>query len=115
MDCPHCQKELPSQPCPACQRPALAGAGFCHHCGHELPAPAGEPPLLLACDSCGRKALPAARFCPDCGQPLGHHAHEEHAGEGFDPGKRLACSDGMCIGIIGPDGKCTECGKPYEG
>ena len=29
--------------------------------------------------------------------------------------RRILCSDGNCIGIIGPDGKCKECGKPYEG
>ena len=28
---------------------------------------------------------------------------------------RVLCSDGNCIGVIGPDGKCKECGKPYEG
>jgi hypothetical protein len=28
---------------------------------------------------------------------------------------RTLCSDGSCIGTIGPDGKCKECGKPYEG
>lgn len=28
---------------------------------------------------------------------------------------RALCSDGNCIGIIGPDGRCKECGKPYEG
>jgi hypothetical protein len=31
---------------------------------------------------------------------------------------RILCSDGKCIGIIGPDGKCKECGmslgKPHE-
>jgi hypothetical protein len=26
--------------------------------------------------------------------------------------KRVLCSDGNCIGVIGPDGKCKECGKP---
>lgn len=26
--------------------------------------------------------------------------------------KRVLCSDGSCIGVIGPDGKCKECGKP---
>ena len=26
---------------------------------------------------------------------------------------RRLCSDGNCIGVIGPDGKCKECGKPY--
>lgn len=28
---------------------------------------------------------------------------------------RVLCSDGNCIGVIGPDGHCKECGKPYEG
>ena len=28
---------------------------------------------------------------------------------------RILCSDESCIGTIGPDGKCRECGKPYEG
>ena len=28
---------------------------------------------------------------------------------------RVLCSDGNCIGVIGPDGRCKECGKPYKG
>ena len=28
---------------------------------------------------------------------------------------RVLCSDGNCIGVIGADGCCKECGKPYEG
>jgi hypothetical protein len=28
---------------------------------------------------------------------------------------RMLCSDESCIGTIGPDGKCKECGKSYEG
>ncbi len=28
---------------------------------------------------------------------------------------RILCSDGNCIGVIGPDGRCKECGKEYEG
>jgi hypothetical protein len=32
----------------------------------------------------------------------------------FDPKRRL-CPDGTCIGIIGPDGRCTECGTSSEG
>ncbi|MBI9075718.1 MAG: hypothetical protein JEZ02_09935 [Desulfatibacillum sp.] len=28
---------------------------------------------------------------------------------------RKLCSDGACIGVIGPDGRCKECGKPYGG
>ena len=29
--------------------------------------------------------------------------------------KRILCSDENCIGTIGVDGKCKECGKPYQG
>jgi hypothetical protein len=28
--------------------------------------------------------------------------------------QRKLCSDEGCIGVIGPDGRCKECGKPYE-
>jgi hypothetical protein len=35
--------------------------------------------------------------------------------ENEDWGKRVLCSDESCIGTIGHDGKCKECGKPYEG
>ena len=26
--------------------------------------------------------------------------------------QRVLCSDGNCIGVIGPDGRCNECGRP---
>ena len=29
-------------------------------------------------------------------------------------GRRL-CSDESCIGVIGPDGRCRECGQPFAG
>jgi hypothetical protein len=28
--------------------------------------------------------------------------------------QRTLCSDESCIGVIGPDGRCTECGKPQD-
>ena len=30
----------------------------------------------------------------------------------FDPRDRELCVDGACIGLIGPDGHCKECGTP---
>ena len=27
---------------------------------------------------------------------------------------RTLCIDESCIGVIGPDGRCKECGKPFE-
>lgn len=29
--------------------------------------------------------------------------------------KRILCIDESCTGTIGPDGRCRECGKPYDG
>jgi DNA-directed RNA polymerase subunit RPC12/RpoP len=121
MECPHCKQTLPASDqaepklltCANCGHLSLVGANFCHHCGRELPPPAGEEPKLLTCASCGRKSLPEARFCAQCGQEL-ESAPPDQAAPELDPKKRLACSDGMCIGIIGPDGKCTVCGKPYK-
>ncbi len=28
--------------------------------------------------------------------------------------QRTLCMDESCIGVIGPDGRCKECGRPYE-
>jgi hypothetical protein len=39
----------------------------------------------------------------------------EVAPDDSDWDRRILCSDGNCIGVIGPDGRCKECGKPYEG
>ena len=122
MECPHChqplaageQEDIKLLTCDSCGQKALPGAKFCSQCGQLLPPPQGEEPKLLTCDSCGHRALPGANYCANCGEPLGEEAEPEEA-EAFEPGKRIACSDGLCIGIIGPDGKCTECGKPYTG
>lgn len=113
MECPHCNQEMPSLTCAHCGQEALSGAAYCQHCGHEMAAPEGEEPKLLTCASCGQKALPTANYCPNCGQA--HGEEDAEPGEAFDPNERVACSDGNCIGIIGPDGKCTECGQAYSG
>ena len=35
--------------------------------------------------------------------------------EAFSLEQRVLCSDGACIGVVGPDGRCKRCGKAYEG
>jgi hypothetical protein len=35
--------------------------------------------------------------------------------EELDLENRQLCPDGACIGVIGPDGRCRECGKKGEG
>lgn len=34
---------------------------------------------------------------------------------GFSLEDRILCSDESCIGVVGPDGLCKECGRRYEG
>jgi hypothetical protein len=29
----------------------------------------------------------------------------------FDPGSRVLCPDGSCTGVLGADGRCSECGR----
>jgi len=38
---------------------------------------------------------------------------EKAAAGGFDPGRKL-CPDDSCIGVIGPEGVCTVCGKKAD-
>lgn len=45
----------------------------------------------------------------------GESQPDQTAEEDYDWESRRLCSDGSCIGVIGPDGRCKECGKPYEG
>lgn len=70
--------------------------------------------------------------CKECGKiyegklPEGHGTRSNEpiavpeqtatslADEDNDWDKRILCSDGACIGVIGPDGKCKECGKPLK-
>jgi rubredoxin len=33
----------------------------------------------------------------------------------IDWNRRVLCSDGNCIGVIGPDGRCKVCGLRYDG
>jgi hypothetical protein len=33
---------------------------------------------------------------------------------GFDPATRRLCPDGTCIGVLGADGVCGECGRRFD-
>lgn len=145
MECPHCQQELPALTCDSCGQKALEGAGFCQDCGHQLTggeepklltcsscsaevlprhkycpdcgialAPEDAHVHSTSCNDCGQGMDPGDAFCRFCGTEQGIGAGVDSP-DGFDPDKRTACSDGMCIGIIGSEGKCTECGKPFGG
>jgi len=48
------------------------------------------------------------------GEPFESNEDEEKVQSDDDWENRILCSDESCIGVIGPDGRCKECGKPYK-
>jgi hypothetical protein len=48
-------------------------------------------------------------------EPADLNKEEEITKDDDDWENRTLCSDESCIGVIGPDGRCKECGKRYEG
>ena len=90
MKCQHCGELLSELTCPACQRSLPEGSRYCCWCGEEL---AGAAEISE-------------------GSELATEGDDE---DPVDFASRKLCSDGTCIGVIGPDGHCKECGKPYTG
>ena len=82
------------------------------------------------CKECGKKyegTLPEEHFSEEAAPPPKDISLEEEDPASDEPPQedaqpdepddwdnRVLCSDGNCIGVIGPDGCCKECGKPYE-
>jgi hypothetical protein len=58
---------------------------------------------------------PKARFGQDKEQTRSMAEKKENQKESVKWDDRILCSDESCIGIIGPDGRCKTCGKPYAG
>jgi len=79
--------------------------GRCKECG--LPADPADAAGLVADEMA--PADPPANF------PATDRPDPAPAGPADDWAERKLCSDGNCIGVIGPDGRCKECGKPEAG
>jgi hypothetical protein len=91
-----------------------------------------ENRILCSDESCIGVIGPDGR-CKECGKPypespdgdtdtaqadssLQEDLDEQPAPRSDDAWEnRILCSDETCIGVIGPDGRCKECGKPYKG
>jgi hypothetical protein len=83
--------------------------GNCKECGKKFE---GTLPEELASES---EESPPADI-PDEEEDVPPEELPHHVTDNNDDWQnRILCSDGNCIGIIGPDGRCKECGKPYEG
>jgi hypothetical protein len=70
------------------------------------------------CKECGKpgEVSKAAEMDADEEDDAPQDDIQEQSERRFDDDweSRTLCSDESCIGVIGPDGRCKECGKPYE-
>lgn len=82
--------------------------GRCRECGKpyegELPAAEDTSPEHATSGA----ALPAQSL--NTAAALQDDEPEEESDPDWD--NRTLCADESCIGVIGPDGRCKECGRP---
>lgn len=91
----------------------IGADGRCKECGltyeGDLPPTPAE-----AADEVG----PAPQPAPDAGDPAVEKDEKMTEDESADIDEawqqRTLCRDESCIGVIGPDGCCKECGLPYN-
>ncbi|MBI5552215.1 MAG: hypothetical protein HY911_11970 [Desulfobacterales bacterium] len=84
--------------------------GRCKECGRPYDGPLPLPAQLHAV------VKPSDDYdAPEDAQTDGDEGEAEDS-EGTDPDwqARKLCRDESCIGVIGPDGRCKECGRPYD-
>jgi hypothetical protein len=59
--------------------------------------------------------IPPAHDIDESPHEKDHAEDEEHElSSNSDWENRTLCIDESCIGVIGPDGMCKECGKPFS-
>jgi hypothetical protein len=89
--------------------------GRCKECGlaydGELPTIADASDALAdsADDARGNRQPPEAD--DQASEELQENA--DASDDGWED--RTLCIDESCIGVVGPDGRCKECGRPYDG
>jgi hypothetical protein len=96
----------------------LDAKGVCGTCGKQgdvslleriADEDASGPDAAEAADARGDSVAVEAAPASDDDESRARDDAGEHA---LEPSDRVPCSDDMCTGIIGADGKCGTCGKP---
>ncbi len=92
----------------------IGADGRCKACGMiyegELPAEAGQADAALDANDDTR----LESKMPDDDHQADHTLAAAPDGAGDSWEDRTLCVDESCIGVIGTDGRCKECGKPYR-
>ncbi len=88
----------------------IGSDGRCKECGKPYEGKLPEETTNLKADF---DEEPVVKEEPDTSEQPGDN-EEEKSHPDIEWKNRKLCSDGNCIGVIGPDGRCKECGKPLE-
>ena len=95
----------------------IGADGRCKACGKpyegEMPLPAADSETMA--DSVENRSVDADPQTEKENDPIDHDLSDD--GQPTDDAweNRILCVDESCIGVVGPDGRCNECGKPYPG
>lgn len=110
-----------------CSDPACIGViganGRCKECGKPYEGdPFEDTPFDPSLAGAGSEDVEptGASFTAEPGEfaddyPEGDFPEEEESASDEDWKNRKLCSDPACIGVIGPNGRCKECGKRFKG
>jgi len=85
----------------------IGADGRCKVCGTAAPAGTDLDAVRHAESEPGKEALHMESFEGEGLRP------EDDGGPTFDEQRQL-CPDGGCIGVIGDDGRCKECGRAAD-
>ena len=92
--------------------------GRCKECGlpydGELPFETDQSPEDAAPDGNALATGPESQPGTDTDQENAAAAEQLETNSDDEWANRRLCRDGNCIGVIGPDGRCKECGLPYD-
>ncbi len=88
--------------------------GRCKECGKPLDPADAHLLQAAAAESAGAPGPAAGEDLDDPGDDAADGARSGGEDDAPDLEDRVLCSDGACIGVIGPDGRCKECGKPLD-
>lgn len=98
----------------------IGADGRCKECGAPYDGDLLSPATESHTDDDGADGIPADGIPEDPQITVEDAPADDYSEAGPDASEdswenRTLCADESCIGVIGPDGRCKECGKPYLG